>query len=85
MFTVVDVYYLMKERKNRHPSLKDINELIIALKNDIGVFETIFRIINNQVETKYLLMNIKIKLFEILSEPKFIFKLTKSIVNFIEF
>jgi hypothetical protein len=36
----------MKEWKNRLPSLKDINEFIIALKNDIEVFETISKIIN---------------------------------------
>ncbi len=46
IFTVIKVYYLMKEWKNRLPSLKDINEFIIALKNDIEVFETISKIIN---------------------------------------
>jgi hypothetical protein len=61
IFTLVDVYYLMKEWKNRHPSNKDINELIIALKNDIEIFKTIFNIMNNSNDTKILIDEYKNK------------------------
>jgi hypothetical protein len=61
IFTLADVYFLMKEWKNRHPSLKDINELIIALKNDIVIFETIFNIINNPNDAKILIDEYKNK------------------------
>jgi hypothetical protein len=47
IFIIVDLISLIKDWEKQNPSLEDIKELTTALKNDIEIFKTIFKIIKD--------------------------------------